>query len=530
MPNLKWDNTVRLISLFVVSLNCFAADFDGNTPVNIGTFGGHSSSALGINNAGQVVGYSYLYYGASMRHAFIWDDVNGLVDLGSAGYENSIAHAINESGVVTGYTKSAGFSGEAFIWDDVNGMQLLPTMGGQIMFGLDINESNTVVGHGFNASGLMRGFVWSAIDGLTEIGTLGGTESYLYQVNDSGQAVGSAQDAGGVYRPIIWDAVNGIRQWDVEGEATSINNREQVAGVFMTPSGEAHGFVFGREFFSTDFENGLPAEVTSNSEWQIETMDSGADGSFGDHGFSSSQFLRCSQVTDLDHSVIFEFSDLEPHTSIELDVLVASIDKTVNGNIFSILIDDQFIFSETIRHNNSAWNPGAPIQLFKKYFLGYDDSNNNNGYDKGLDFGLITASDHSLGVDFSAIPHTASTLKVEFRSHHALKRYKGSTFAIDDLKLSYDFMAHRTEIDDLGGTLSLPRDINDNGTVVGLASDASEAYHAFVWDPVNDIRNLDTAIAGGTNWALNQAWAINNSNVVVGEGSELEARGWVLSP
>lgn len=528
MSNFFQYSTAFLCLLLAVCVNCLAADYDGNTPINLDTLGGPNSFALDINDQGQVVGYSYLFYSVNWRHAFVWDEANGMVDLGTLNRLHSFAHGINNNGVVTGYNMDPPFNGEPFIWDAVNGMQALPTLGGQIAFGLDINDSNTVVGHGFNSDGIMRGFVWNATDGITEIPTLGGTESYLYNINNSGQAVGSAQDAAGVYRPIIWDAVNGIQQVDVEGEATAINNNGEVAGVFISPSGEAHAFVVTNVFFSTNFENGLPSEVTS-SDWQVETMDSGADGSYGDHGFSGTEFLRSPPNGESPNSVIFEFSGLTPHSFIELDLLLASIDKTNNQNTLTILVDDQVIFNEDVQSGNNGWQPDAPAELFSDLLLGYVDDK-KKGYDKGLDLGLLTGSEHQLGVNFSAIPHTASTLKVEIISNHVKKKYEGNTFAIDDLKISLDQSNILTEIDDFGGTVSLARRINDNGVVVGTASDSSGTLQAFVWDSANGLRNLNDIIAPGTNWILSQAWGLNNNNEIAGEGADGELRGFVIKP
>lgn len=551
MKKSRWNTAIHFIAVLLLCKFSIAADYDGNTPINLDTLGGPNSYALNINDNGQVVGYSYLFYSINWRHAFVWDETNGMTDIGSDDRLHSFAHGINNNGVVCGYKYDPPFNGEAFIWDPVGGFVSLPTMGGNIMFGLDINDSNTVVGHGINSSGVMRGFVWNATDGLTELGTLGGTESYLYDVNNDGVAVGSAQDAAGVYRPITWDATNGIQPYAVEGEATAINNFGDVTGVYVNPGGTAHGFVFSNLVFSTDFENGLPSEVTY-SDWQTETMDSGADGSFGTNGFSATQFLRSPTNVQTINRVVFEFSDLPDHTAIELDFLLASIDKTEKDNFLRILVDDVLIFDQDLHRDKKGWNPAPPVELFAKLDLGYDDSK-KDGYDDGYDMNLITGSDHDLGINFSAIPHTGATLKVEIiadqqpkqaKAKKGGKKAKGpggkkgetpaqansSTFAIDDVRIRMNASTLFTEIDDLGGTFSLPRRINDNGVVVGTSDIASGILHAFVWDSENGLRDLNDLIAPGTNWVMNQAWGINNTNAITGEGADGELRGWVLKP
>ena len=49
---------------------------------DLGTLGGDTSYALGINDSGEVVGYSYLADNVT-RHAFIWTASDGMVDLGT---------------------------------------------------------------------------------------------------------------------------------------------------------------------------------------------------------------------------------------------------------------------------------------------------------------------------------------------------------------------------------------------------------------------------------------------------------------
>lgn len=66
---------------------------------NLGTLGGNRTDAYGINDAGDVVGFSYTAYGEA--HAF--RSSNGkLTDLGTMGGNYSRAWAINNSGKIVG--------------------------------------------------------------------------------------------------------------------------------------------------------------------------------------------------------------------------------------------------------------------------------------------------------------------------------------------------------------------------------------------------------------------------------------------
>jgi probable HAF family extracellular repeat protein len=73
--------------------------------VSLGTLGGESSDALGINDSQQIVGYSTLADG-STQHAFLWED-DQLIDLNSlvdpeSGWELTSAFEINNSGDIIG--------------------------------------------------------------------------------------------------------------------------------------------------------------------------------------------------------------------------------------------------------------------------------------------------------------------------------------------------------------------------------------------------------------------------------------------
>lgn len=90
--------------------------------VTLGTLGGESSVALGVNDSGQVVGWSDTGGGKYFRTAFLWDngemfDLNALSQ-GGGGNQLLEAAAINNSGHIAGYmaVKSKGGSEEhAFV-------------------------------------------------------------------------------------------------------------------------------------------------------------------------------------------------------------------------------------------------------------------------------------------------------------------------------------------------------------------------------------------------------------------------------
>src|SRR6185436_11038407 len=91
---------------FADNLGGHAFLYSGGAFVDLGTLpGGGQSGAAAINDAGQVVGYSFLD-GAPSHHAFLYNG-GPLVDLGTFGGNESAPTGINKSGQVTGYATLA---------------------------------------------------------------------------------------------------------------------------------------------------------------------------------------------------------------------------------------------------------------------------------------------------------------------------------------------------------------------------------------------------------------------------------------
>jgi probable HAF family extracellular repeat protein len=58
--------------------------------VDLGTLGGTATQVAGINDAGQVIGASFLA-GNFIEHAFVWTSAGGMADLGTLGTQQSMA-------------------------------------------------------------------------------------------------------------------------------------------------------------------------------------------------------------------------------------------------------------------------------------------------------------------------------------------------------------------------------------------------------------------------------------------------------
>ncbi|MBK9607201.1 MAG: DUF3466 family protein [Betaproteobacteria bacterium] len=310
---LLWRTAHILAGLLWVSA-AWAQTYD---VIDLGTLGGTQSGATGLNNSGQVVGWSKLV-NDTVQHAFLWESgaISDLGALGGAG-QFSLAAGINDSGQVVGVSALANGRARGFFWQN-GAMSGLGTLGGPESNANGINQSGQVAGwahtslttfgffrvhafagqngamgdlgipggtdnfaNGINNFGHVVGkvgivsdffghnlvehaFLWQ--DGTTtDLGTLGRTDSVATGINDSGQVVGYAASSSDA-RAFLWQ--NGVMSdlgtlGGTSSYAYGINNSGQVVGQADTASG-ARAFVW---------QNGVMKDLNDlidpNSGWVL---------------------------------------------------------------------------------------------------------------------------------------------------------------------------------------------------------------------------------------------------------------------
>jgi len=193
--------------------HAFLWKHDGTTQ-DLGALDGSSSEALAINTGDGIVGDSLVAgsTGSSVTHAFLWTPQGGMQDLGTLqqGDYFTTARGINDSGQVVGWSEGTEFDG-AFSWTQSGGMEEIA----QDAYADSINNSGVIAGYGpcSSASPCHAGF-WEG-GTLHDLGTLGGgTQSRTYAINGSGTVVGFSTTTTAENSPVhafVWTATAGMQ-------------------------------------------------------------------------------------------------------------------------------------------------------------------------------------------------------------------------------------------------------------------------------------------------------------------------------
>ncbi|MDY7005078.1 MAG: DUF3466 family protein [Cyanobacteriota bacterium] len=208
---------------------------------DLGTLGGDTSVAKGINDSAQIVGYSINDIG--QKQAFVWDPNEGMQNIGTIGNNSSCAYSINDYGQVVGYSEYDCAQRKAFIWDKTKGIHHLNAKSNNLSEGYGINNYGQVVGFSVTNNGQRKAFIWDEIKGIQNISISDDIESSAYAINYSGQVIGYSISSDLIVKAFIWNSDKDIQE--LPGFLGSdINTSGQVIGFCSVPEHNNRAFLW----------------------------------------------------------------------------------------------------------------------------------------------------------------------------------------------------------------------------------------------------------------------------------------------
>ena len=227
----------------------------GYAITEIGTLGGETSEAFGLNNLGDVVGAAATRAGD--QHAFLYR-TGQILDLGTlTGGSSSRANAINDRGDVIGYSAINAFGPpfreliQGFVWQN-GAMRAVGALycpcSFNVRYGTSmafaVSDDGVVVGDSETSRETFRGaFVWQdgTIHGFSFDGATPGN-SHAYGINDIHEIVGDANDRAFLVRDRDRQDL-GVLPGYLSSSARAVNNKGQVVGV-STNSAATRAFLW----------------------------------------------------------------------------------------------------------------------------------------------------------------------------------------------------------------------------------------------------------------------------------------------
>jgi len=267
---------------------------EGAAMVDLGVLPGHiSSQARAVNNHHQVVGLSTPpgFLGFFNSRAFVWE--NGVMtDLNTsataaAGWLLGAALGINDAGQIVGYGfRNGTLTQHAFLLE--NGVVTdLGTLGGPNAVATAINESGQIAGLAGAPDGLSHAVTWT--NGV--ITDLGGQAGTIFNVanalNDSGESAGSWASASGSI-PLFWNAAGTptlLPMLDPAATAFAINNLQQIAGAGLGTGGTVQRAVLWQADAAIDLETLVPAGHDLTAAYGINNAGQVVGGTAAGRGF-----------------------------------------------------------------------------------------------------------------------------------------------------------------------------------------------------------------------------------------------------
>lgn len=224
---------------------------------DLGTLGGSQSFAYAVNDAGEVVGQSWLT-GDVSSHSFLYSNgkMTDLYPLNSQSLQTVGPTSINNAGQIASGVIVGGVYVPAILNSRTGQVTLVGTLGGVTSYGFNgvataINNVGNAVGYSY-IDGINRHAFLYSNNVITDIGSFGGYSAAL-AINDEGVIVGFASDqVSGVAHAFIYS--NGVMtniHPTTESYSRGVNNQGQVVGQFLTADQRAfHAFLYSQGTFS----------------------------------------------------------------------------------------------------------------------------------------------------------------------------------------------------------------------------------------------------------------------------------------
>ncbi len=297
---------------------------------------------------------------------------------------------------------------------------------------------------------------------VTDLGTLGGSSSTGYAINDNGQVTGDSTLADGTTTHAFLYSNGKMTDLHTLGGTSSsgrsINNSGQITGYSLNSNGKSRAFLYSGGAMSALITLG------GDSAWGYGINNSGqvTGESFATGSLAAQPFLYSSgTITNLGNIG----GDGGSGKGINSTGQVTGLANVDGGN------------------NAFFFNKGKMYDL--NTLSGYDTSYYSCGFSIN-DSGQITG-----------------------------------TFETDNTGLFRDtFLFSNGNMNDLftlGGNTSEGHGINNSGQVVGWSETSDGSMHAFIAFK-NQMTDLNTLLAPGAKWTLQEAYAINTSGQITGQG------------
>ena len=237
---------------------------------DLGTLGGPTTVAYGINESNVITGFSTAGPGAS-REVFRWSN-NVMTSIGFiSGNLPAEGRAINSAGRIAGFGETPAGTRAFYHGGSFTNLGVL--VGGDRSEAHGLNDAGDIVGFSTIAGGTERAFIYRN-GGMVNLGTLpGATASRAFGINADRQVTGYSQTGAGVRRAVVWDgntlAVRnlGLLPGGAFASATAINDFNQVVGQAGNASGGNSAFLHSAGQLH-DLNNLIPGE--DEDRWDLQ--------------------------------------------------------------------------------------------------------------------------------------------------------------------------------------------------------------------------------------------------------------------